>query len=140
MFSVAHIANGSVDNISVWSQIPSDPAMVDVTGTNIGIGWNCAGGVFTPPTASVPAIQQTVSRFQAQAALFNTPNGAGGTLLDSVNALMAASTTPMLTKLAWQNAQVFERNSPTVATMAAAMSLTSAQLDQLFIDASKITA
>jgi hypothetical protein len=79
-------------------------------------------------------IPQVVSRFQARAAL----HLAG--LLDDVEALMAAPGTPALAKLAWADAQEFKRTSPTVQTMAAAIGLTEAQLDELFTTAAGIDA
>lgn len=82
----------------------------------------------------VPTVPQVVSRFQARAAL----HLAG--LLDDVEALMTAPGTPALAKLAWADAQEFKRNSPTVLTMAAAIGLTEAQLDELFTTAAGIDA
>lgn len=79
-----------------------------------------------------PAVE--VSRFQARAAL----HMAG--LLTQIEALMADPATPVLTRLAWQDAQVFRRDSPTVAAMSAALGLSSAQVDDLFATASQITA
>lgn len=76
----------------------------------------------------------SVSRFKARAALLN----AG--LLDQVETLMSAADTPALAKLAWTDATEFERASPTVATMGAALGLDDAALDALFIAAAKITA
>lgn len=87
-----------------------------------------------PPTPQPVLIPQIVSRFQARAAL----HLAG--LLDDVEALMAAPGTPALAKLAWADAQEFKRTSPTVQTMAAAIGLTEAQLDELFTTAAGIDA
>ena len=81
-----------------------------------------------------PIIPQTVTRFQARAALYQ----AG--LLDQVETLMNDPETPTLARLAWQDAQSFERQSPTIAAMATALGLTDAQLDDLFIAAAGITA
>lgn len=82
----------------------------------------------------VPTVPQVVSRFQARAAL----HLAG--LLDDVETLMASPDTPILAKLAWADAQEFKRNSPTVQTMAAAIGLTEAQIDELFTTAAGIDA
>lgn len=86
------------------------------------------------PNGQPPAVPGVVSRFQARAAL----HLAG--LLDDVEALMTAPGTPALAKLAWADAQEFKRNSPTVQTMAAAIGLTEAQLDELFTTAAGIDA
>lgn len=86
---------------------------------------------FVSSTAAVPF---KVSRFQAKAALFQ----AG--LLDQVEALMASPDTSAIYKLAWVEAQDFERRSPTVNALGAALGITSEQMDQLFITAAGITA
>lgn len=81
-----------------------------------------------------PSVPQSVTRFQARAAI----HLAG--LLEQVEALMAHPDTPMLAKLAWQDAQEFKRTSPTVLAMAGALGLTEAQIDDLFTTASGIEA
>lgn len=79
-------------------------------------------------------IPQSVTRFQARAAL----HLAG--LLESVETLMADPNTDMLAKLAWQDAQEFKRQSPTVLAMSQALGLTDARIDELFITAAGIEA
>ena len=81
--------------------------------------------------ASIP---QVVSRFQAKAVL------AGAGLLDTVEAMMSDPDTPIVARLAWQDALEFRRDSPTILTMAASLELTPAQVDGLFIAAAQITA
>ena len=75
-----------------------------------------------------------VSRFQARVTLYNFG------LLDAVNKLMADSTTPFIAKEAWESAQVFKRNSPTVTTMGAGLKLTEEQIDELFKAALEVQA
>lgn len=87
-----------------------------------------------PVLADAPIVKhvpQSVSRAQAKIAL----NRAG--LLDQVNAIVAAA--DIETQLAWNEALTFERSSPTVAKLAAALNLSSDQLDALFITAAGIT-
>jgi hypothetical protein len=79
-------------------------------------------------------IPQTVSRFQARAALHLSG------LLESVETLMQSPETDMLARLAWQDAQEFKRQSPTVLAMASALSLDDEALDALFTTASGIEA
>ena len=81
-----------------------------------------------------PPVPTVVSRFQARAAL----HLAG--LLTSVQAAMDDPATPMLSRLAWQDAQEFRRTSPTVLAMAQALNLDSAALDTLFTVAAGIEA
>lgn len=82
--------------------------------------------------APVTSVPQVVTRFQARAAL----HLAG--LLTTVEALMTDPQTDMLARLAWQDAQEFRRQSPTVLSMAATLGLTDAQLDALFTTAAGI--
>lgn len=91
---------------------------------------------FTPAGVTVEDIPdivpRSVTRFQARAALL----GAG--LLDAADA--AAKAAGGLALLAWQDAQVFERDSPTLAALAKGIGLSDAQLDALFIQAAGIVA
>lgn len=84
-----------------------------------------------PPASPLP-VPQTVSRFQARAAL----HLAG--LLEQVEAVIADPATPVLAKLAWQDAQEFKRTSPTIAAMSAGLGLTEQQLDELFTQAATL--
>lgn len=86
------------------------------------------------PPAAPPAVPQSVTRFQARAAL----HLAG--LLPSVEALMADPQTDALARIAWADAQEFRRTSPTVIAMAGALGLTEQQLNELFTTAAGIEA
>lgn len=77
-------------------------------------------------------VPTSVSRFQAQAALLQ----AG--LLDQVKAYFADPNTDPVHKLAWSEAQDFQRDSPALAAGAAALGITGSQLDDLFRTASSI--
>ena len=79
-------------------------------------------------------IPPTVTRFQARAAL----HLAG--LLEQAETLMNDPNTDVIARLAWQDAQEFKRQSPTVLAMAAVLNLTDAQIDDLFITAAGIEA
>ena len=84
------------------------------------------------PAPYIPPVPQEVTSFQAKAALLQ----AG--LLPAVTAYMA--TAPAFDQLAWAESTTFQRESPTLNRAAAALGMTSAQLDQLFIAASVIQA
>lgn len=84
-----------------------------------------------PPVAGVP---QSVTRFQALAALHLAGH------LPAVQAIMAAPETPVLAKLAWDNALSFERSSPLLNGLAGTLGLTSQDLDDLFTAAAGIAA
>jgi hypothetical protein len=79
----------------------------------------------------VPA---AVSRFQARMALRN----AG--LFDAVDAALTDPSAPIAAVEAWNTAQEFRRQSPTIAAMAQALQLGEEQLDALFRAAGKIEA
>ncbi len=102
-----------------------DGALIDMTDDEIA----AFEASRAPGPAPVPA---AVSRFQAKAAL------AQAGLLDDVEAAIAQA--DATTKLAWSDAMQFERASPTIAALAAALSLASAQVDDLFRQASTIRA
>lgn len=84
-----------------------------------------------PPPSRVPLY---VTRFQALAALLQ----AG--LLGDIAAYMSLETTDSFTRLAWQEVQVFKRDSPLVSAIGSLFGLTQVQIDDLFIFASTIEA
>jgi hypothetical protein len=86
-------------------------------------------GVAEPEPEPVP---QVVSRMQARIALHN----AG--LLTSVEAAVSAA--DPFVQIAWADAQEFRRNSQTITTLAAALSMSDEQLDDLFRAAALIEA
>jgi len=92
--------------------------------------------IVTPPGMAVlgrTPTPQSVTRFQARAAL------AMAGLLDGVEAAVAASPN-LLARLAWADAQSFERQSPTIASLAAILGLSTDQIDELFQTAAEIVA
>lgn len=111
--------------------IPTDEANRDYREY---LDWIAEGNTSEPAPVAPPVVPQVASRFQARAAL----HLAG--LLPQVEALMAAPETDMLARLAWTDAVEFRRDSPTLVAMAAALSLTDEQLDQLFTTAATIEA
>lgn len=96
----------------------------------VGNSWVVLPSRPVEPTL-VPA---SVSRFQAMAALHLAGH------LENVEAIMANPTTPVLTKLAWNNALNFDRGSETLASLASMLALSDADLDNLFITAAGIQA
>jgi hypothetical protein len=87
------------------------------------------GGVRVVEPVPVPEI---VSRFQARAALMD----AG--LLDAVEA--AIDQAGPRERLAWAETVEWNRDSPTIAAIGAALGLTSDQIDDLFRRAASISA
>lgn len=83
-----------------------------------------------PPANPIP---QEVSRFQAKAALALSGK------LTAADAVVAASTDPVV-KLAWSDATLFKRNSPSINGLASAIGLTQTDLDDLFRTAAGVVA
>ena len=77
-------------------------------------------------------VPQAVSRFQARAALH-----IHGVLADVETAVNSADP---IAQIAWADAQQFERQSPTIASIADALGWSDAFVDALFITAGGITA
>ncbi len=73
-----------------------------------------------------------VTRYQARLQLYR----AG--LLQQVETLVNHPETSIEIKIAWEDAREWEKNSPFIIALSAALNLTSAQVDNLFIEASKI--
>lgn len=100
-----------------------------------------AAALDTPPSGAplfadipvYPPVPETVTRFQARAALLI----AG--LLAPTEAAVAASGDAML-QLAWAEAVEFKRHSPSLLALGAAIGLTSADIDALFRQAAQINA
>ena len=108
-----------------------DPAWPDY------LAWLAAGGV---PQAAPPGpapepqnpVPASVSRFQARAAL----QLAG--LLDDAEAAIAQANP--LSRIAWEHANVYRRDSPTVISIGQQLGLSEADMDELFKTAASITA
>lgn len=108
-----------------------DPAWPDY------LAWLAAGGIpeamaiTTPPEPTDP-IPLSVTRFQARAAL----HLAG--LLDDAEAAIAQA--HPLSRIAWEHAHVYRRDSPTVISIGHQLGLSEADMDELFKTAASITA
>jgi hypothetical protein len=90
------------------------------------------GPTVAPADPAAPVVPASVTRFQARAALL-----AAG-LLDDVEATIAGA--DRFVQIAWADAASFERTSPTIAALAAALGLTDQQIDDLFRAAATISA
>lgn len=110
------------DGKATWTPPAGCTAMLEATAASKGY-------TDAPAPVVVPA---SVTRFQARAALLE----AG--ILDAADAAAKAAGGRAL--LAWQDAQEFDRASPTLAALAAGLGLSDAQVDALFIQAAGITA
>ena len=130
----AHIVvDGVIVNTVVVERLADVPGCLDAdaVGGSVGDLWD--GETVTPKPVMSP-VPEVVSKFQAKASLLGVGH------LDTVETIMADPATPALARLAWTEAQEFRRDSPTVAMMSAALSLTSEQVDDLFRYAEKVLA
>ena len=88
------------------------------------------GGVLTevpiPPPAEVPLWRLKTIAAQVE--------HGDGTLLEAIDAAVAS--TPA--RFVWHNGNTIDRNSPTLATLAAGLGLTSAQVDEFFRQAAAL--
>lgn len=95
------------------------------------------GGVWVvadvvPPA---PVVPEAVTRRQAKQALLLA--GLLGQVQPAIDAIPDPATRAMV-QIEWDDSQAFDRNRPALVALAAALGMTSAHLDQLFITASKL--
>lgn len=92
------------------------------------IGQTIDPNALTPPVAPVPV---SVTRFQARAALAMTERG-GVNLFEAIEGFMRTLPATDVRRRAWEDAQDFERNSPTVAAIALMFGMSDSEVDYLF--------
>lgn len=122
----------AVTNAEAWDELPADDEdtlfRASLTG-EIGDIYDPATGAFTTPTVAAP-VPAEISMLQARLAL------AHAGLLAIVQT--AISSADEQTQLYWEYASGLHRDHPLVATLSAALHLTSSQIDDLFRAAAKI--
>lgn len=129
MYTYALLQDSYAVQRSDGACIPNDPTNTDWQAYQAWL----ADGNTALEAPNVVVVPQSITRFQAKAALAN----AG--LLDKVQAMMADTNTPVLYRLAWEEALNFERGSATIKAMSGALNLTDEELDSLFTAAAAIT-
>lgn len=95
------------------------------------LNWEQTGGIAEHPDPQPANVPQTVSRYQARAALLEA-----GMLAD-VEEYFSGLPSNSLAKLAWAEAPTVSRTSDAVADAATALGLTEEMLDELFLRAAQ---
>lgn len=90
---------------------------------------------YVPPEPEPPYVPASVTRRQAKQALLL--NGLLGNVQPAIDAITDATQRAMI-QIEWDDSQVFERNRPALIALGAALGLTNAQLDALFIEAAQL--
>lgn len=94
--------------------------------------WDGETWVLPEPEPEVDHVPSSITRFQARTQLHIKG------LLNAADE--AASNADTLVQIAWAGAQSFMRDGPNIAAIATAISLSDDEVDELFREASKITA
>lgn len=85
-----------------------------------------------------PRVPDRVSASQARIALASLPGNSGATMLDDVEAVIAALPSTDPARIAWNYEHSFERTSPAINGLGAGIGLDAAALDDLFRAAAQI--
>ena len=122
----AIINSGVVVNVIELDNLGQYPGAVACPNNDIGDLYD--GSTFTKPTPPPPPIPTVVTMRQARLAMLD----AG--ILTSVSDALAAMTGPTgeAARIEWEYSPTLKRDHPLVASLSAALGLTSAQLDGLF--------
>jgi len=139
-YKLIEIASGKVNQEwgGTWGQCPGVPNPINlpdgsqVCGMQEGDecnGYRLSAWMMEPPP---PAIPQQVPMWAVRTVLQNDG------LFDQADALVKASTDNAL-KNVWEYGIFADRNSNAIATLSAALGLTSEQVDQMFIDANNLS-
>jgi hypothetical protein len=146
MTQYAWVRNGSVivtlpdpSPQTIEIAYPDMAALLTACPDDVGCHWLFDGTNWTDPATLPPPVPQSVSRYQAMAAMMATPSATtpGHTLLQDVTAACTAAGGLVL--LAFQTAATFDRQGMFMLEMQAALGISDATLDGLFVAAAAIS-
>jgi len=132
-FTVTADALVGLDIVVPFSSVPSY-VLLTTFPDYVAPGWAYDGANFTAPAAPTPTPPDAITMRQCRLALHN----AG--LLDSVATVISGLLTTMqaTAQIEWDYSSTVLRDSPLVAAIATGLTLSSMQLDQLFITAATL--
>ena len=137
MAKIALINSGVVVNVTladlVFAQtLPGYEMAIDITGTEVGVGWGYDGQAFVAPAP--PPVPASVTMRQARLALL--AHGLLGNVAAAINSLPEPAKSQA--QIEWEYSNAMERGNTFVATLGTALGLNSSALDALFIDAAHL--
>ena len=107
-----------------WIPFSAAPDDVEDHGRTLFQEAKASAAPYVEPDPQSAPVPESVSRFQARAALYQSG------LLSTTEAAIRAS--DAMTQMVWADAQEFRRSSPAVAAIAGVLSLTEMEVDELF--------
>lgn len=136
-FASELLALGLTEGVS-WSE-KGDLVFIDSLSTTKRNKIKAALEAHDPSLPAPPSVPRQVSRFQGREAMHQTAHG-DGSLFEAAEALLAQPSTPAHYKRAWDDMQVFSRDSEMLSAIATSLGLDSKQIDELFVLAAGIVA
>jgi len=142
-YEIVDITTGLVVNSIAWDGESGNPVPENCIAVSrdyaqgSGIGWSYQNGEFvrpapfTPPPKPIPSV---VSRFQARAALVQAGH------FEQVDSYMVGLPRTDIRRMAWEDAEGFDRSSTTLQAVATMLDLDESELDALFLLAASIEA
>lgn len=127
---VINTVDGTADQVGFLG----DSAKLIPEGVNVSIGWGWNGSSFTEPPPPPKYVPHEVTMRQGRLALLSA--GLLGNVATAINSLSEPDKS--IANIEWEYSNALQRDNPFVSTLGAALGLTSDQIDDLFIAASKI--
>ena len=139
MAKIALINSGVVVNVTladlVFAQtLPGYEMALDITGTDVGVGWGYDGQAFVAPAPPPVPVPASVTMRQARLTLL--AHGLLGNVAAAINSLPEPAKSQA--QIEWEYSNALERDNAFVATLGTALGLNASALDALFIEAAQL--